>query len=57
MKISRTHGVICIFMSRFSIVIKTPRSQKLFSERYGYAKPILSLFGFRVFIRKLGSVK
>lgn len=41
-----------LFWVRFfglGFLVKYPSSPPLFSERYGYRKPLLSIFGFRVF--------
>ncbi len=34
------------------IQIKTPTDRPLFSERYGHKRPILKIFGYRVFVLK-----
>jgi hypothetical protein len=39
----------------YLIMLKNPSSKPLFSERYGYAKPALKLFGYRLFLGEYGS--
>jgi len=45
-------GIINVFFLGLVFQVKGPKNKALFSERYGYEKPIIKVFGFRVFIQK-----
>lgn len=53
----RYRGVFAIQAFGYRATIKTPASIPLFSERYGYQKPALALFGYRLFCGKVRKVK
>ncbi len=37
---------------KYHFMLKSPKERALFSERYGYTKPVLKLFGWRFFMEK-----
>ena len=48
------HGIVNLFLRddlAAVVQIKMPWNRPLFSERYGYRRPKLCLFGFRLFVR------
>lgn len=53
MNFFKGHGIYVAIVFDYRVAIKTPNSQPLFSERYGYRKPVFSAFGFRVFFEKM----
>ena len=42
-------GTHVLFLHKRKLVLKTPNSEPLFSERMGYVKPIIKAFGYRLF--------
>ena len=40
-----------IKIGRYKVILLTPKHVPLFSELYGYTKPLIKLFGYRVMIK------
>lgn len=47
--LSWKHGTFWVRIWRYGIRVKAPWNRPLFSERYGYTKPMIEIKGWRVF--------
>jgi hypothetical protein len=46
----RNSGIWWFRIFGIGLVLKSPRNKPLFSERYGYRKPIIRIAGWRVLL-------
>lgn len=46
------HGIVNFFTKEHTYQLKCPWNKPLFSERFGYESPLMSVFGFRLFRTK-----